>query len=224
MPGLHPGRHGSLPCGATSKKIIRSELNKADALEIGLNQLQSATIWEKSERYDSYGSEMFKLRDGNLNEMILSGTNEELVTMVAKSCIESYKDLPFCFYQINNKFRDEIRCNAGLIRSKEFLMMDAYSFHNSKKDMQEYYSRVKTCYISIFDKLDLRYMREQLIDMFSVYNPLIKIIYVEVPYKKLIAQNKNREHPIPEDAIEHMIDKLEVPKDWEGHEVVNIIN
>lgn len=69
-----------------------------------------------------------------------------------------------------------------------------------------------------------RQMREQLIDMFSVYNPLVKIIYVEVPYKKLITQNKNREHPIPEDAIEHMIDRLEVPKDWEGHEVVNIIN
>lgn len=139
------------------EKVIKEELDKIGCLEIALNQLQSADIWKLTGRYDTYGSEMLKLKDRNNNEMIFTGTNEELVSLVAKDYINSYRDLSFTFYQINNKFRDEIRCNTGLIRCKEFSMMDAYSFHENKTQLEDYYSLMRQCYINIFDRLGLKY-------------------------------------------------------------------
>lgn len=143
------------------EKIIKAELNKIGALEIGLNQLQSAEIWKQTGRFDTYGNEMFKVKDRSNKDMVFTGTNEELVTLVAKDYIRSYKDLTFNFYQINNKFRDEIRCNNGLIRSKEFLMMDSYSFHENKECLEKYYVLMKECYKRIFDKLKLNYKIEK---------------------------------------------------------------
>jgi len=142
------------------EKIVRDELWKVNAMEIGLNQLQSADIWKQTGRYETYGSEMFKLKDRNDKEMVITGTNEELVTLVAKNHIVSYKDLSFTFYQINNKFRDEIRCNTGLIRCKEFSMMDAYSFHASKEELEVAYAEMRECYKRIFDRLGLKYRIE----------------------------------------------------------------
>lgn len=142
------------------EKIIRDELWKVNAMEIGLNQLQSADIWKQTGRYETYGSEMFKLKDRNDKEMVITGTNEELVTLVAKNHIVSYKDLSFTFYQINNKFRDEIRCNTGLIRCKEFSMMDAYSFHTNKEELEIAYAEMRECYKRIFDRLGLKYRIE----------------------------------------------------------------
>jgi prolyl-tRNA synthetase len=139
------------------EKIVKEELEKSGCLEIGLNQLQSADIWKETGRYDTYGSEMFKLKDRSDKEMVFTGTNEELVTLVAKNYIQSYRDLSFSFYQINNKFRDEIRCNAGLIRSKEFLMMDAYSFHANKEQLEAEYDNIRNCYTRILDRLNLKY-------------------------------------------------------------------
>lgn len=141
------------------EKIVREELDKISALEIGLNQLQGADVWKQTDRYFGM-TEMFKLKDRSENEMVFTGTNEELVTVVAKNYVESYRDLSFTFYQINNKFRDEIRCNTGLIRCKEFLMMDAYSFHASKEDLKERYNEIKNCYIAILDRLKLKYRIE----------------------------------------------------------------
>ncbi len=142
------------------EKIVREELNKISALEIGLNQLQGAEVWKQTGRYNDYGAEMFKLKDRSDKEMVFTGTNEELVTVVAREYVESYRDLSFTFYQINNKFRDEIRCNTGLIRCKEFLMMDAYSFHANKEELEARYNEIKKCYIAIFDRLKLKYRIE----------------------------------------------------------------
>lgn len=142
------------------EKIVREELNKISALEIGLNQLQGADVWKQTGRYNDYGAEMFKLKDRSDKEMVFTGTNEELVTVVAREYVESYRDLSFTFYQINNKFRDEIRCNTGLIRCKEFLMMDAYSFHANKEELETRYNEIKNCYIAIFDRLKLKYRIE----------------------------------------------------------------
>jgi prolyl-tRNA synthetase len=143
------------------ERIVMNELNDLGCLEIGLNQIQSADTWKETGRYDSYGSEMFKLKDRSNKEMIISGTNEELVTMVAKDYVKSYKDLSFTFYQINNKFRDEIRCSGGLFRCKEFSMMDAYSFHRNCEELAKYYENMRDCYIRIFDKLGLKYRIEK---------------------------------------------------------------
>jgi len=139
------------------EQVVKQHLNAIDCMEIGLNQLQSADIWKETGRYETYGAEMFKLQDRSDKEMVFTGTNEELVTTIAKTYVESHKDLPFTFYQINNKFRDEIRCNTGLIRCKEFSMMDAYSFHTTKEDLQARYNEVRNCYIAIFDTLQLKY-------------------------------------------------------------------
>lgn len=139
------------------EKIVKEELEKSGCLEIGLNQLQSADFWKQTGRYDTYGSEMFKLKDRTDKEMVFTGTNEELVTFVAKQYVQSYRDLSFTFYQINNKFRDEIRCNAGLIRCKEFLMMDAYSFHADKAQLESEYQNMRSCYERILNRLNLKY-------------------------------------------------------------------
>ncbi len=142
------------------ENIVKDELEKLGCLEIGLNQLQSADIWKQTGRYDTYGSEMFKLKDRSDKEMVFTGTNEELVTLVAKNYVTSYRDLSFTFYQICNKFRDEIRCNTGLIRCKEFSMMDAYSFHENKEQLNTHYDKVRECYKRIFDRLGLKYKIE----------------------------------------------------------------
>lgn len=137
--------------------IIREEFEQIGMCEIGLNQLQTADTWKETGRYDSYGQEMFKFKDRNENDMIISGTNEELVTSVAKEFINSYKDLSFTWFQTNNKFRDEIRCGNGLIRCKEFIMMDAYSFNIDKEDLENTYNSIKECYMRIFDRIGLTY-------------------------------------------------------------------
>jgi prolyl-tRNA synthetase len=142
------------------EKIIKEELDKVGCLEIELNQIQSADLWRQTGRYETYGSEMFKLKDRMNKEMIITGTNEELVTTIVKDYVKSYRDLSFTFYQINNKFRDEIRCSGGLIRCKEFSMMDAYSFHKTKDELESFYEKMRTCYISIFNRLGLKYIIE----------------------------------------------------------------
>lgn len=143
------------------ERIIKEELNKVYALEIGLNQIQSADIWKQTGRYETYGSEMFKLKDRSDKEMVITGTNEELVTLIAKNYVISYKDLDFTFYQISNKFRDEIRCNTGLIRCKEFSMMDAYSFHAAKEGLEKRYNEMRECYKSILNRLGISYKIEK---------------------------------------------------------------
>ncbi len=143
------------------ERIVKDELENIGCLEVGLNQLQSADIWKESGRYETYGSEMFKLKDRSDKEMVFTGTNEELVTLVAKDYVKSYRDLSFTFYQIGNKFRDEIRCNAGLIRCKEFSMMDAYSFHENKEQLDSHYIIVRECYKRILDRLGLTYRIEK---------------------------------------------------------------
>lgn len=136
--------------------VIREEFEAIGMAEIGLNQLQTAELWRETKRYDYYGKEMFKFKDRSDNDMIISGTNEELVTAVAKDFITSYKDLSFTWFQTNNKFRDEIRCSNGLIRCKEFVMMDAYSFNLDKEDLEKTYSEVREAYKRIFDRVGLK--------------------------------------------------------------------
>lgn len=144
-------------CINNINNIIKEEFENIGCLEIGLNQLQSADSWKETGRYDTYGKEMFKFKDRSDNDVIISGTNEELVTSVAKNWVTSYKDLDFTWFQINNKFRDEIRCSNGLIRCKEFIMMDAYSFNKDKASLELTYNEVRECYKKIFDRLGLAY-------------------------------------------------------------------
>lgn len=141
-------------------QIIREELEDVGGLEIGLNQLQSADIWRATGRFDTYGSEMFRFQDRNGKDVVISGTNEELVTLTAGAEIKSHKDLPFMWFQTNNKFRDEIRPRNGLIRCKEFIMMDAYSFDKDQESMEQRYGEVRNAYIRILNRLGLTHRIE----------------------------------------------------------------
>lgn len=137
-------------------KIIRQEMNLS-CMEIGLSQLQSADLWKKTSRYELYGEEMFRFKDRKNRDMILAGTNEELVTHLASQKIASYRDTNFTWYCISNKFRDEIRAYNGLERCKEFVMLDAYSFHDTLENLQIEYANIRQAFCNIFDKLGLVY-------------------------------------------------------------------
>lgn len=138
------------------KKIIRSTLEKYDCVEVSLPALQPQNIWKESGRWDQYSvsGQMFfcEMQNGTF---CLAPTAEEAIFTFVKDSLKSYKDLPVNLYQIGPKFRNEIRVRGGLLRSKEFLMMDAYSFHSSEKSLKEEYDKMKEAYFEIFAKIGL---------------------------------------------------------------------
>ena len=138
------------------ENIVRTIHNEYGCQELLMPTIQPSSIWKKSERYDDYGPEMLKFHDRNKKELLYGPTNEELVTEVFKEYINSYKDLPKNLYQIQWKFRDEIRPRFGVMRCREFLMKDNYSFDLTKQDAEKSYNAMFRCYLEIFDKVGLK--------------------------------------------------------------------
>ncbi|NIG99035.1 MAG: proline--tRNA ligase [Buchnera aphidicola (Periphyllus acericola)] len=138
------------------KKIIRKKLNKNNFLEISMPILQSSKLWIKSKRIDLYGKELFTILDRKKKKLILSPTHEEIITNLIKNNINSYKELPKIIYQIQTKFRDEIRPKEGILRTREFIMKDAYSFHKNKKSLKKTYKKIFKIYLKIFLKMNLK--------------------------------------------------------------------
>ncbi|MBQ4875123.1 MAG: proline--tRNA ligase [Rickettsiaceae bacterium H1] len=138
------------------QSIVREEMNKAGNLEVIMPCIQSAEVWKKSGRYESYGREMLRIKDRHNKEMLFSPTNEEIITEITRNHIKSYKDLPKCLYQIQWKFRDEIRPRFGVMRGREFLMKDAYSFDLNKKNAIITYRNMYDTYVKIFKKIGLK--------------------------------------------------------------------
>ena len=136
--------------------IVRTVHNRDGCQELLMPTIQSSNIWKKSGRYDDYGPEMLKFYDRNKKELLYGPTNEELVTEVFKEYINSYKDLPKNLYQIQWKFRDEIRPRFGVMRCREFLMKDNYSFDLTKQDAEKSYNTMFKCYLEIFEKIGLK--------------------------------------------------------------------
>ncbi|MBP1850603.1 prolyl-tRNA synthetase [Rhizobium halophytocola] len=136
--------------------IVREEQDRAGANEILMPTLQSAELWQESGRYEAYGKEMLRIADRQDRPMLYGPTNEEMVTDIFRSSVKSYKDLPLNLYHIQWKFRDEIRPRFGTMRSREFLMKDAYSFDLTKEDAIHAYNRMFTAYLRTFDRLGLR--------------------------------------------------------------------
>ena len=137
------------------EKIVREEQVKSGAIEILMPTIQSADIWIKSGRYDDYGKEMLRIKDRAGRDMLYGPTNEELVTEIFKSYISSYKDLPKNLFHIQWKFRDEIRPRIGVMRGKEFLMKDNYSFDLNFDAAKESYNNMFRCYLRTFLRLGL---------------------------------------------------------------------
>ncbi|CAL4321106.1 proline--tRNA ligase [Buchnera aphidicola] len=138
------------------QKIVREEMLKIGGIEFIMPMLQPIEFWDHSGRLNQYGKELFKTIDRNKKTFILGPTHEELITKIIKKEIYSYKQLPIILFQIQTKFRDEIRPRSGIIRSREFIMKDAYSFHTTSSSLQKTYDILYRTYISIFNKIGLK--------------------------------------------------------------------
>ena len=136
--------------------IIREEQNRSGAIELIMPTLQSADLWRESGRYDAYGKEMLRIKDRQDRDMLYGPTNEEMITEIFRAYVKSYKDLPLNLYHIQLKFRDEVRPRFGTMRSREFLMKDAYSFDLSKEAAEHSYRKMFTAYLRTFARLGLR--------------------------------------------------------------------
>ena len=139
------------------ENIIREEMNNAGAQEILMPMVQPTSLWEESGRIDQYGQELLVFLDRHENKFCLGPTHEEIITDLCKNLLTSYKQLPVTLYQIQTKFRDEIRPRFGVMRSREFIMKDAYSFDLDKESLNKSYLIMKEAYIRIFNSLGLDY-------------------------------------------------------------------
>ena len=137
-------------------RIIREEQDRSGAIEILMPTIQSADLWRESGRYDDYGKEMLRIKDRHERDMLFGPTNEEMVTEIFRSYVKSYKDLPLNLYHIQWKFRDEVRPRFGVMRSREFLMKDAYSFDLNHEGARAAYNRMFVSYLRTFTRMGLK--------------------------------------------------------------------
>ncbi|HHX00747.1 MAG TPA: proline--tRNA ligase [Acholeplasmataceae bacterium] len=139
------------------ENIIREELDRIGCSELLMPALNPKDLWVESGRWDEYGKEMMRLKDRHEREFCLGPTHEEVITSIVREHVTSYKKLPLALYQIQTKYRDEFRPRFGLMRGREFIMKDLYTFHATEEDLDEWYLKVRGAYIRILDRLDLKY-------------------------------------------------------------------
>ncbi|NOR43914.1 MAG: proline--tRNA ligase [Gammaproteobacteria bacterium] len=158
---LASGLYTWLPLGLRVMRkvenIVREEMDKSGGLEILMPAIQPSELWQESGRWEQYGPELLRLKDRHGREFCFGPTHEEIITELARSALSSYKQLPITYYQIQTKFRDEVRPRFGVMRSREFIMKDAYSFHISQGSLQETYETMYQAYSNIFTRLGLEF-------------------------------------------------------------------
>lgn len=135
--------------------IVREEMNKAGAIEVLMPVVQPADLWEESGRWDEYGPELLRVKDRHQRDFVLGPTHEEVITALVRNEISSYKQLPLNLYQVQTKFRDEVRPRFGIMRGREFTMKDAYSFHLEESCLEETYQKMYDAYCNIFSRMGL---------------------------------------------------------------------
>jgi prolyl-tRNA synthetase len=143
------------------ENIVREEMNNAGAIEVSMPVVQPADLWVESGRWEQYGPELLRFVDRGERPFVLGPTHEEVITDLIRNEISSYKQLPLNFFQIQTKFRDEVRPRFGVMRSREFLMKDAYSFHTSQESLQVTYDAMYAAYSQIFSRMDLDFRAVQ---------------------------------------------------------------
>ncbi|HEC15586.1 MAG TPA: proline--tRNA ligase [Sedimenticola sp.] len=162
---LAAGLYTWLPMGLRTLRkveaIVREEMNRAGALEVFMPAVQPAELWQESGRWEKYGPELLRMEDRHGRAFCFGPTHEEIITDLARNELRSYKQLPVNFYQIQTKFRDEIRPRFGIMRAREFLMKDAYSFHLDQASLQETYDRMHQAYSRIFSRCGLDFRAVQ---------------------------------------------------------------
>jgi len=155
------GLYNFLPLGKKIldkvRTVVKDELDKAGCQEVSLSFVTPAALWQESGRLEKYGKELLRFKDRKNNDFILGPTHEEMMVNMVRQTVKSYKQLPLNLYQINLKFRDEIRPRFGLMRGREFLMKDGYSFHASTEDMQREFALMEETYKKIFTRLGLEF-------------------------------------------------------------------
>ncbi|MBQ0831396.1 proline--tRNA ligase [Marinobacter sp.] len=158
---LAAGLYTWLPMGLRTlrkvERIVREEMDKSGAQEVLMPAVQPAELWEESGRWTQYGGELLRMNDRHGREFCFGPTHEEVITDLARNELKSYKELPANFYQIQTKFRDERRPRFGVMRAREFIMKDAYSFHVNAESLDETYQVMHRTYCAIFDRLGLNY-------------------------------------------------------------------
>src|ERR1700748_2030161 len=154
------GIYAWLPLGLRVLKkveqIVREEMDRAGAIELLMPTLQLADLWRESGRYDDYGAEMLRITDRHERELLYGPTNEEMITEIFRSYVKSYKELPKNLYHIQWKFRDEQRPRFGVMRGREFLMKDAYSFDIDEAGARHSYNQMFLAYLNIYARLGLK--------------------------------------------------------------------
>jgi len=155
------GLYNFLPLGKKVldkvRTVVKEELDKAGCQEVSLSFVTPASLWQESGRFEKYGKELLRFKDRKNNDFILGPTHEEMMVNLVRQTVKSYKQLPLNLYQINLKFRDEIRPRFGLMRGREFLMKDGYSFHTSEEDMKREFDLMEETYKKIFTRLGLEF-------------------------------------------------------------------
>lgn len=158
---LAAGIYTFMPMGLKTlrkvERIIREEMDRAGALELLMPAVQPAELWQESGRWDQYGPELLRLKDRHQRDFVIGPTHEEVITDVARRELRSYRQLPVNFYQIQMKFRDEIRPRFGVMRGREFIMKDAYSFHADQASLAEGYEAMKRAYTRMFERMGLSF-------------------------------------------------------------------
>src|SRR6201994_4016548 len=153
------GIYAWLPAGfrvlKNIERIVREEQDAAGAKKILMPTIQSADLWRESGRYDGYGKEMLRIRDRHDRDMLFGPTNEEMITEIFRASVRSYKDLPLNLYHIQWKFRDEVRPRFGVMRAREFLMKDAYSFDLDAEGARHSYNKMFVAYLRTFARMGL---------------------------------------------------------------------
>ena len=137
--------------------VVRDEMNRAGALELLMPAVQPKELWEETGRWAVFGPQMLKINDRHEREFCFGPTHEEVITDIARREIKSYKQLPLNFYQVQTKFRDEIRPRFGVMRAREFMMKDAYSFHTNLASLEQTYARMYQAYSNVFTRLGLKF-------------------------------------------------------------------
>lgn len=139
------------------EQIVREEMNRANAMEVLMPAIQPAELWQETGRWDTFGGQLLTMKDSNNREYCFGPTHEEVITDLMRNELQSYKQLPVNFYQIQTKFRDEIRPRFGVMRAREFIMKDSYSFHLTLESLQNTYQDMYQAYCRIFDRMGLKY-------------------------------------------------------------------
>jgi prolyl-tRNA synthetase len=158
---LAAGLYSWLPIGLRTlqkvERIVREEMNRAGAFEMVMPVIQPAELWQESNRWSEYGPELLRIKDRHQRDFVAGPTHEEVITDIARRELKSYKQLPVNFYQIQTKFRDEVRPRFGVMRAREFIMKDAYSFHADESSLREGYRAMHDAYTRIFTRTGLKF-------------------------------------------------------------------